>query len=167
MRCNHALSSAVLPALIALTCAAFGADPSAAGPQAPAPWSPPPPGVEVDSGAFASEQALAVILPAAAEEAAAPRDDAYFVELPVCVTRAAPEYPTMARDAHISGRVVTNVLVGADGRVHDVRVDQQHSVLMLDDTATQAARELEFIPALVNDRPIAVWVAVPFDFRLW
>jgi TonB family protein len=167
VRCNHAISSAVLPALVALTCAAFVAGPSAAGPQVPGPWTPPPPGIATESGEAAAEQVLAVVLPAPAEEPPSVRDDAYSVELPVCVPRVAPEYPTLAREAHISGRVVTNVLVGADGRVHDVRVDRQHSVMMLDDTATRAARELEFIPALVNGRPVAVWVAVPFNFRLW
>ena len=170
MRCNDALPSAALAALIVLAGATFGAVPSAAGPQALSPWTPPPlPRIEVEEEIIAWDQAMAMIVPAPAEETPARHGDAYVYveELPVCVTRVAPDYPTMAREAEISGKVVTHVLVGADGRVHDVRVDQQHSVLMLDDAAKQAARELAFIPALVNGRPVAVWVAVPFDFRLW
>jgi TonB family protein len=168
MRCNNALSSAALAAMIALAGVTFGAGPSAAGPQAPCPWTPPlTPKIEADGGIVASDQALAVITPAPAEAPPASHDDAYVEELPVCVTRVAPDYPAMAREAEISGQVVAHALVGADGRVHDVRVDQQHSVLMLDDAATQAARESVFIPARVNGRPVAVWVAMPFTFRRW
>jgi TonB family protein len=168
LRCNDALPSAALAALIVLASTIFAASPSAADPKAPCWWtSPLPPGIEAEGGIVAWDQTLAVIMPAPVEEPPAPHYEVYSEELPVCVTRVAPEYPTMAREADISGEVVTHVLVGADGRVHDVRVDQQHSVLMLDDAATQAARELVFVPALVNNRPVAVWVAVPFNFRLW
>jgi TonB family protein len=167
MRCNDALPGAALAALMALSGATFGAGPSAAGPQAPFAWTPPSSGIEIEGDLLAWDQTLAMIVPAPAAEPPAPRAVAYVEELPVCVTRVAPDYPSMAREAEISGKVVTHVLVGADGRVHDVRMDQQHSVLMLDDAAMQAARELAFIPALVNGRPVAVWVAVPFNFRLW
>jgi TonB family protein len=168
MRCNDALSSAALAALIALTSLTFGAGPSVADPQTPGSWTPPlPSSIEVDAGIVAWDEALAVIMPPPAEEPFAPQGSVYTEELPVCVTRVALDYPALAREADISGRVVTHVLVGADGRVHDVRVDRQHSVLMLDDAAAQAARELVFMPALVNSRPVAVWVAVPFNFRLW
>jgi periplasmic protein TonB len=167
MRCNHALSSAAVAALIALTSTAFGAGPSAASSQVPGSWTLPPPSIEVSGESANWEQSLAVILPVQAEAPPAPRFVAYSEELPVCVSQVAPEYPTLAREADISGQVVTHLLVGADGRVHDVRVDPQHSVMMLEDAATQAAREFVFIPALVNDRPVAVWVAVPFNFRLW
>jgi len=168
MRCNDALSSAALAALIALAGVTFDAGPSAASPQAPCSWTPPlPSSIEVEAGIVAWDEALAVIMPAPAAEPPVAHEDAYVEELPVCVTRVAPDYPALAREADISGRVVTHVLIGADGRVHEVRVDQQHSVPMLDNAATQAARELVFIPALVNGRPVAVWVAVPFNFRLW
>ena len=168
MRCINVRSSAALAALIALTGATLAAGPSAAGSPTPDPWTPPPaPMIEFEGGDFAWEQTLAVILPAPAEEPPARHDATYSEELPVCVTRVVPGYPNMAWEADISGQVVTHLLVGADGRVHDVRVDPHHSVLMLDDAATQAAREFVFIPALVNDHPVAVWVAVPFNFRLF
>jgi protein TonB len=94
------------------------------------------------------------------------QDEVYAESAPVSVTRVAPEYPSMAKDADVSGLVVTHVIVGGDGRVHDVRVDHRHSVMMLDEAASQAARQWVFKPARVNDHPVAVWVAVPFNFRL-
>ncbi len=61
---------------------------------------------------------------------------------------------------------VAHVLVGRDGRVLDVRIDQGHSVPMLDEAAVRAARQWVFTPAFANGKPVAVWVAVPFNFSL-
>jgi periplasmic protein TonB len=152
--------------LIVLT-AALATTLAAAAPRFHGPWPPLPLETGLTDEAALGEPMLAVVLPAPEESPSVGRDPAYSEELPVCVRRVAPEYPALAREAEISGEVVTHVLVGTDGRVHDVQVDPRHSVLMLEDAATQAAREFTFIPALVNDRPVAVWVAVPFSFRLW
>lgn len=48
----------------------------------------------------------------------------------------------------------------------DVRIDEKHSVPMLNDAAVRAARQWVFTPAFANDQPVAVWVAVPFNFSL-
>ena len=90
----------------------------------------------------------------------------YFEELPEPVRRVDPEYPALAKEAGVSGLVVAYVLVGRDGRVLDVRMDERHSILMLDESAARAARQWVFKPALANGQPVAVWVAVPFSFRL-
>jgi len=58
------------------------------------------------------------------------------------------------------------VLVGRDGRVRDAVADPRHSITMLDPAALEAARQWVFKPALANGKPVAVWVAVPFSFRL-
>jgi len=44
-----------------------------------------------------------------------------------------------------------------------VRIDEEHSILMLNEAAIQAARQWVFTPALTNDHPVAVWVAVPIS----
>ena len=62
--------------------------------------------------------------------------------------------------------MVAHLLVGRDGRVLEVRIDERHSVLMLNEAALRAARQWVFKPALADNRPVAVWVAVPFDFHL-
>lgn len=167
MRCNPALPSAALAVLLILNGVVLTADRAVAGSRTPARWLPPTLGVEVEAGSTPWQEPLAVVLPARPVAPPVSRETAYSEELPVCVGQVTPEYPTLAREAEISGRVVTHLLVGADGRVHDVRVDPQHSVRMLEDAATAAAREFTFIPALVNDRPVPVWVAVPFSFRLY
>lgn len=90
----------------------------------------------------------------------------YVEELPVPVRSVSPEYPSLAREAGVSGRVVAYLLVGRDGHVLDVRIDEQHSILMLNEAALRAARQWVFTPALANNKPVAVWVAVPFNFNL-
>ncbi len=104
--------------------------------------------------------------PAAAEPLPDPNVYVYVEELPVATRRVEPEYPDLAREAGVSGTVLTRVLVGRDGRVLDVRVDERHSIPMLDEAAVAAARRWVFTPAYANGKPVAVWVAVPFAFRL-
>jgi len=109
---------------------------------------------------------LIVEQPAAVETLPALHTYVYVEDLPVPVHSVHPEYPALAREAGVSGLVVAHLLVGRDGRVLDVRVDGNHSILMLNEAALRAARQWAFTPALVNGKPVAVWVAVPFNFRL-
>ena len=88
----------------------------------------------------------------------------YYEDEPVPVTAPTPAYPEFARDAGITGKVVLHVLVGKDGRVKNVKVKQ--SVTGLDQAAKDAVQKWVFKPALSNNKPVAVWVEVPMDFRL-
>jgi len=90
----------------------------------------------------------------------------YVEQMPVAVRSVSPEYPAIAKEAGVSGLVVAHLHVGRDGHVLDVRIDEDHSVLMLNEAAVRAARQWVFTPAFANNQPVAVWVAVPFDFRL-
>jgi protein TonB len=88
----------------------------------------------------------------------------YVEELPEAITKVPPTYPDMAREANVDGTVMVQALVGKDGRVKDVRVVK--SIPMLDQSATEAVRKWVFKPALSNNKPVAVWVAVPVRFTL-
>ncbi len=85
---------------------------------------------------------------------------------PVAVTVVKPEYPSIARDAMVEDLVIVLVLVGRDGRVRDVKIDEHHHSPLLDEAARDAAKKWVFSPALVNDHPVAVWTAIPFKFVL-
>ena len=91
---------------------------------------------------------------------------AYSEDLPASLIRVEPEYPSLAREARVDGRVVAQVLVGVDGLVQDVLMDPRHSIPMLDDAAIAAERQWVFTPARVCGRPVAIWVSLPFDFRM-
>jgi periplasmic protein TonB len=88
----------------------------------------------------------------------------YVEELPEVVTKVPPEYPDLARSAGVDGTVNVQALVGKDGRVKDTRVVK--SIPMLDEAALKAVRQWVFKPALSNNKPVAVWVAVPVRFTL-
>jgi protein TonB len=88
----------------------------------------------------------------------------YVEELPEAVTKVSPIYPDIAREAGVDGQVMVQALVGKDGKVHDVRVVK--SIPMLDASAIAAVKQWVFKPALSNNKPVAVWVAVPVKFSL-
>ena len=94
----------------------------------------------------------------------APREFVYTEQLPMPVARVKPEYPPIARDAAMEGKVVVRMLVGLDGKVRRAEIEQ--SSAMFDEAALAAARRWTFTPALTDGKPVMVWVRVPFDFRL-
>jgi protein TonB len=84
---------------------------------------------------------------------------------PRLVEGPAPVYPDLARQAQIEGTVVVRALVGKDGKVKEVLlVRSAHD--LLDRAALEATRGYAFTPAIQNGRPVAVWVSIPFRFRL-
>lgn len=125
-----------------------------------------------------SQEEISTSTPGVAEEGngqqivVAPSDDdlpkfgdyVFVEELPEAVTRVAPNYPDLAREAGVDGTVLVQALVGKDGKVKDVKVVK--SIPMLDDAARAAVRSWVFKPALSNNKPVAVWVAVPVRFSL-
>ena len=77
-----------------------------------------------------------------------------------------PEYSEEARKAKYQGTVVLWVIVGADGRPHDIRI--QRSVGMgLDEKAVEAVRSWRFEPARKDGQPVAVQVNIEVNFRLY
>ncbi len=117
-------------------------------------------------GAGTGDLPLVVEPPAPAETLPLLGEYVDVEQMPVAVKSVSPEYPSIAKEAGVSGVVVAHLLVGKDGRVLDVRIDEKHSILMLNEAAILAARQWVFTPAFSNNRPVAVWVAVPFRFLL-
>lgn len=84
---------------------------------------------------------------------------------PVLVESPAPIYPELARMAQIEGTVVVRALVGKDGKVKEAFVLKRGNDL-LDKAALEAVASYVFLPAMQNQRPVAVWVTIPFRFAL-
>lgn len=95
-----------------------------------------------------------------------PSPDEYvaFEQAPELVSGEEPVYPDIAREAGVEGTVLVRVLVGEDGFVKDMIIIQ--SIPMLDEAAAEAAWTAVFKPALQKDRPVAVWMVMPFNFSL-
>ena len=105
-----------------------------------------------------------VVAPPSEEEMPKFGEYVYVEELPEVITRVAPVYPDLAREAGVDGTVQVQALVGKDGKVHDTKVTK--SIPMLDAAAIAAVKQWVFKPALSNNKPVAVWVAVPVKFSL-
>jgi len=130
--------------------------------------SPPPPAPRLVAGATPKRSEP----PAATDVTPSPTGDdlpkygeyVYVDVLPEVITKVNPQYPDVAREASVDGTVMVQALVGRDGRVKDARVVK--SIAMLDAAAVAAVRQWVFRPALGNNKPVAVWVAVPLKFTL-
>lgn len=74
-----------------------------------------------------------------------------------------PVYPDVALAAGIEGTVIVRVLVAKDGKVKDVIVIDGPEPLR--DAAKKCARTSVWKPALVDHKPIEVWVVMPVTFK--
>ena len=89
-------------------------------------------------------------------------------KVPECVNlsqvRNSMQYPSIAREAGIEGRVTVKVLVGPDGNV--IQVGSVSGPDAFHDEVVSKASQLQFTPGLQNGKPVKVWVTVPFNFKL-
>ena len=83
---------------------------------------------------------------------------------PVAIIHKPPDYPDIAKQAGVEGRVVIALLIDRTGHVREAVVER--SVPMLDDAVIEATRRWVFDPALIDGRPVMAWVRVPVEFRL-
>ena len=75
------------------------------------------------------------------------------------------EYPRLARDAGIEGRVFIQFVVDERGNVVDPVVARTPSDL-LSEAALKAVRESKFTPGLQRGRPVKVRFVLPVNFEL-
>ena len=87
-----------------------------------------------------------------------------LTEKPEIVEQGIPKYPELAKKAGIEGTVVVKVLVGYEGNVESTELVK--SVEVLDEAALEAARQFKFSPAKLDGKPVKVWMALPFKFKL-
>jgi periplasmic protein TonB len=88
------------------------------------------------------------------------------VSAPRVLSQPDPEYSEEARKAKYQGTVVLWVVVGPDGRTHDIRV-QRSLGMGLDEKAMEAVRTWKFDPAKKDGQPVAVQINVEVNFRLY
>lgn len=76
-----------------------------------------------------------------------------------------PHYSREARHAHVQGMVVLWMVVGVDGRVHNVKVARPLGY-GLDEEAVKAVQKWRFEPARRKGKPVPVQINVEVNFRL-
>jgi TonB family protein len=79
--------------------------------------------------------------------------------------RVDPEYTEEARDAKLEGVVVVYVVIGEDGRAHDIRVIRSLGK-GLDEKAIEAVEQWEFEPGKKDGKPVKVGATIEINFRL-
>jgi protein TonB len=77
-----------------------------------------------------------------------------------------PSYPSAARTAGQSGRVLIVVTVNAQGRATGARIAQSSGVASLDQAALSAARASTYNPRRVAGLPLPDTITIPYTFRL-
>lgn len=98
------------------------------------------------------------------ERSPSPDEFVAVEEEPVRIQIDPPAYPDVARQAAIEGTVLVRALVGKDGKVKECLVLEGNP--MLRDAAIQSAKTAIFRPALLQQRPVEVWVVIPVTFKL-
>lgn len=87
------------------------------------------------------------------------------LQAPKRVHHVMPQYPELARQARVEGRVLLEVTVSATGVVEDVRVLRGRG-LELDEAAVQAVRQWRYTPTLVNGEAVPILLTVTVSFSL-
>ncbi len=77
-----------------------------------------------------------------------------------------PPYPRVARRRGYEGTVIVKVLVGIDGLVNEVRLDESSGHGMLDGAALKTVQRWAFEPAVRGTEKVEMWVRIPLRFSL-
>ncbi len=88
--------------------------------------------------------------------------------VPECINlsqvRSEMKYPELAKETNIEGKVTVKVLVGADGNV--IKIGSLTGPEVFHDEVKDKAKDLRFTPGLQSNKPVKVWIYVPFNFKL-
>jgi len=94
-----------------------------------------------------------------------PPDFRVVEKSPVIIKRVIPIWPEIARKAGIEGTVWVKLWVNKEGKIKKVVVLKSTSDIFIEPTIA-AAQQFVFTPAMMQNGPVDVWVALPFHFRL-
>ena len=75
-----------------------------------------------------------------------------------------PVYPPIALAGNVSGVVIVETRIGADGGVEDARV--LRSIPLLDQAALDAVKQWRFEPTLLNGQPVPIMMTMTINFTL-
>ncbi len=84
-------------------------------------------------------------------------------KLPVLIRSVQPEYPIIARTAHITGIVVIDATIGKDGRVKDANVVSS-PLASFSAAALDAVRQWRYEPMMMGGQPTEVHTQININF---
>lgn len=80
------------------------------------------------------------------------------------LSEVAPVYPIMAKNQHVSGDVVIDALIDANGRVTTMKVISGPT--LLHQAAKDALKQWKYRPASLDGKPVAMHLTVTLQFRM-
>ena len=86
------------------------------------------------------------------------------IKTPTKIQHVNPVYPPEAQDAKVSGMVIIEATINAEGSVEVAKV--LRSIPMLDQAALDAVKQWRFTPTLLNGAPVPVIMTVTVNFTL-
>jgi protein TonB len=99
------------------------------------------------------------------EDDGPPPDFVPVEKQPVPIKNPPPSYPEIARRAGVEGTVWVKIWVDKEGKAKKAQVIKSDAELF-NQNAIDAALQWTFTPAVMNNGPVAVWVSIPFKFKL-
>jgi TonB family protein len=101
----------------------------------------------------------------ASVQEAPPPDQVAVDKEPTLLKKVEPVYPELAKKAGLEGKVWVKILVDTEGKPKQVVILKSDSDVF-NQVAVDAANQFLFTPAYLKDKPVSVWVSVPFKFKL-
>lgn len=86
------------------------------------------------------------------------------VEQANLIHQVMPQYPQIAKTAHISGTVILHAIIGQDGTVQNLTYESGPPLLMR--AAMDAVRQWRYKPTLLNGEPVQVDTTISVVFTL-
>lgn len=84
---------------------------------------------------------------------------------PEIVREVKPKYPELAMRAGLEGTVHVKIWVDKEGKPKRATVLKSDAEIF-NEPSVDAAMQYAFTPAMMKNGPVAVWVTIPFKFRL-
>ena len=112
-------------------------------------------------------EAVIDIAPPPPPEEAPPPDEFWWAEeMPQLVHFAVPKYPEIAMRVGLECVVFVHILVDESGKPAKVKIANPCGNVGFNEAAEEAAWKCTFTPGKQNEKPIRVWVSLPFRFQL-
>jgi TonB family protein len=80
------------------------------------------------------------------------------------VSAVPPAYPTLAKSQHVSGNVLVDALIDANGRVTTMKIVSGPT--LLHQSAMDALKQWKYQPATLDGKPVPMHLTVTIQFRL-
>ena len=86
------------------------------------------------------------------------------VQAGLIIKKVTPNYPPLARQARIQGKVILQAEISKDGTIQNLQLISGHA--MLAPAAIEAVKQWRYKPYLLNGEPVAVETQVEVNFSL-